>query len=157
MKKIITLFAFVAFGYQAYSQRAITEYDVIKSAQEWKKQLTETEFYVLREQGTERPFSSALLKIKTKGVYICKACKTPLFKSEHKFDSGTGWPSFDREVKGNVGYGTDYKVGYARSEEYCVKCGGHLGHVFTDGPKNTTGLRHCINGAALAFIPDTKK
>lgn len=139
-----------------YAQRAVNQYDVIKTAQEWKATLSDLEFYVLREQGTERPFTSPLLKIKEKGTYVCKACNTPLFKSEHKFDSGTGWPSFDREVKGNVGYGIDYKVGYARSEEYCLKCGGHLGHVFTDGPKNTTGLRHCINGAALAFVPDAK-
>lgn len=153
-----TLFAglFLLTSYSFYAQRAVNQYDVIKTAQEWKATLSDLEFYVLREQGTERPFTSPLLKIKQKGTYVCKACKTPLFKSEHKFDSGTGWPSFDREIKGNVGYGVDYKAGYARSEEYCLKCGGHLGHVFTDGPKNTTGLRHCINGAALAFIPDTK-
>ena len=107
-----------------YAQRAVNQYDVIKTAQEWKATLSDLEFYVLREQGTERPFTSPLLKIKEKGTYVCKACNTPLFKSENKFDSGTGWPSFDREVKGNVGYGIDYKVGYARSEEYCLKCGG---------------------------------
>jgi len=156
MKNLACLLILMVFSSQLIAQRATTEYDVIKTAQEWKKSLSDLEYYVLREQGTERPFSSPLLKIKTKGTYVCKACKTPLFKSDHKFDSGTGWPSFDREVKGNVGYGTDYKVGYARSEEYCLKCGGHLGHVFTDGPKNTTGLRHCINGAALAFVPDSK-
>ncbi len=155
MKKISLLLLFLAFGGSLFAQRATTEYDVIKTAQEWKQSLNDLEYYVLREQGTERPFSSPLLKIKTAGTYVCKGCKTPLFKSEHKFDSGTGWPSFDREVKGNVGYGTDYKVGYARSEEYCLNCGGHLGHVFTDGPKKTTGLRHCINGAALEFVADT--
>lgn len=156
MKNTLLVGLFLLTSHSFYAQRAVNQYDVIKTAQEWKATLSDLEFYVLREQGTERPFTSPLLKIKQKGTYVCKACKTPLFKSEHKFDSGTGWPSFDREIKGNVGYGVDYKVGYARSEEYCLTCGGHLGHVFTDGPKNTTGLRHCINGAALAFIPDTK-
>ena len=156
MKNTLLAGLFLLTSHSFYAQRSVNQYDVIKTAQEWKATLSDLEFYVLREQGTERPFTSPLLKIKQKGTYVCKACKTPLFKSEHKFDSGTGWPSFDREIKGNVGYGGDYKAGYARSEEYCLKCGGHLGHVFTDGPKNTTGLRHCINGAALAFIPDTK-
>lgn len=156
MKNTLLAGLFLLTSYSFYAQRAVNQYDVIKTAQEWKATLSDLEFYVLREQGTERPFTSPLLNIKQKGTYVCKACRTPLFKSEHKFDSGTGWPSFDREIKGNVGYGVDYKAGYARSEEYCLKCGGHLGHVFTDGPKNTTGLRHCINGAALAFIPDTK-
>ena len=156
MKNTLLVGLFLLTSHSFYAQRSVNQYDVIKTAQEWKATLSDLEFYVLREQGTERPFTSTLLKIKQKGTYVCKACKTPLFKSEHKFDSGTGWPSFDREIKGNVGYGVDYKAGYARSEEYCLKCGGHLGHVFTDGPKNTTGLRHCINGAALAFIPDTK-
>lgn len=156
MKNTLLVGLFLLTSHSFYAQRSVNQYDVIKTAQEWKATLSDLEFYVLREQGTERPFTSPLLNIKQKGTYVCKACKTPLFKSEHKFDSGTGWPSFDREIKGNVGYGVDYKAGYARSEEYCLKCGGHLGHVFTDGPKNTTGLRHCINGAALAFIPDTK-
>ena len=88
-----------------------------------------------------------------KGVYHCAACDTPLFKSEHKFDSGTGWPSFDREIKGNVAYGTDNNLGYSRDEEHCANCGGHLGHVFNDGPRETTGKRHCINGIALKFVP----
>lgn len=156
MKKKILFLVLCAIFAQGLAQRAVTQYDISKTPQEWKSQLSDISYYVLREQGTERPFSSPLLKVKEKGTYACKACKNPLFKSEHKFNSGTGWPSFDREIKGNVGYGTDYKVGYARSEEYCIKCGGHLGHVFTDGPKNTTGLRHCINGAALIFIPDSK-
>ena len=88
-----------------------------------------------------------------KGIFHCAACDTPLFKSEHKFDSGTGWPSFDKEIKGNVAYGTDNNLGYTRNEEHCATCGGHLGHVFDDGPRKTTGKRHCINGAALKFVP----
>ena len=128
-------------------------FPVTKTKEEWKTQLTEKQYYVLREAGTERPFSSPLNKNYKKGVYHCAACDTPLFKSEHKFDSGTGWPSFDREIKGNVAYGTDSKLGYSRDEEHCANCGGHLGHVFNDGPRETTGKRHCINGVALKFVP----
>ncbi len=126
---------------------------VTKTEAEWKEQLTKKQYYILRESGTERPFSSPLNKNYKQGVYHCAACNTPLFKSEHKFDSGTGWPSFDREIEGNVAFSTDYNIGYARTEEHCATCGGHLGHVFNDGPKDTTGKRHCINGVALKFEP----
>ena len=128
-------------------------YTISKTDAEWKAQLTPAQYYVLREAGTERPFTSPLNKNYDKGVYHCAACNTPLFRSENKFDSGTGWPSFDREIKGNVAFSTDYKIGYARTEEHCATCGGHLGHVFNDGPKETTGERHCINGVALKFVP----
>ena len=130
-----------------------TEFPVIKTDAEWKKELNEKQYYVLREAGTERPFSSALNKNYSKGTYHCAACNIPLFKSEHKFDSGTGWPSFDREIEGNVAYGSDSKLGYSRDEEHCANCGGHLGHVFNDGPRETTGKRHCINGVSLKFVP----
>lgn len=129
-------------------------FPVSKSEAEWKQQLSPEQFYVLRQEGTERPFSSPLNKEYRKGTFQCAACNTPLFKSEHKFDSGTGWPSFDREIKGNVSYSTDYNLGYARTEEHCATCGGHLGHVFNDGPRQTTGKRHCINGVALQFVLD---
>ena len=125
---------------------------ITKSEAEWKVQLTDIQYYVLREAGTERPFTSPLNKNYENGIYACAACDTPLFKSEHKFDSRTGWPSFDREIKGNVDFDVDYNIGYARTEEHCGTCGGHLGHVFEDGPRETTGKRHCINGAALKFI-----
>lgn len=129
-------------------------FKVTKTDAEWKAQLSASEYNVLRKFKTERPFSSPLNKNNKKGTYVCAACNTPLFKSEHKFDSGTGWPSFDREIKGNVAFGTDNDLGYSRDEEHCVTCGGHLGHVFNDGPKKTTGKRHCINGVALKFIPE---
>lgn len=131
-------------------------YAVTKTDAEWKAELTDVEYYVLRKAATENSFSSDLLNNKEKGTYVCAGCQTPLFKSEHKFKSGTGWPSFDREIKGNVAYDVDYKIGYKRTEEHCATCGGHLGHVFNDGPSETTGQRHCINGAALDFIPEPK-
>lgn len=129
------------------------EFKVQKTEAEWKAELTDAEFYVLRKAATENPFTSELLDNKKKGTYVCAGCGTPLFKSETKFDSGTGWPSFYKEIEGNVGYDVDYKIGYKRTEEHCATCGGHLGHVFEDGPA-PTGLRHCINGVALNFVED---
>lgn len=158
MKKIL-LFAFIGmlFSCNSSAQKKETKdqetFPVTKTDAEWKEQLTEKQYYVLRKAGTERPNSSSLNKNYEKGVYHCAACNTALFKSEDKFDSGTGWPSFDREIKGNVAFSTDYKIGYARTEEHCATCGGHLGHVFNDGPRKTTGKRHCINGVALKFVP----
>ena len=127
-------------------------YKVEKTNAEWKEQLSPIAYNVLREAGTERPFTSTLNNIKKAGTFVCAGCKTPLYKTEHKFDSGTGCPSFDRAVKGNVELDVDYKIGYARTELKCNTCGGHLGHSFDDGPKETTGKRHCINGAALEFV-----
>ncbi|RIA09567.1 peptide-methionine (R)-S-oxide reductase [Flavobacteriaceae bacterium MAR_2010_72] len=138
---------------QKKEQGSKKELTAVKTDAEWKAELTPEQYYILRQEGTERPFSSPLNKNYKKGVYHCAGCNTPLFKSEHKFDSGTGWPSFDRPIEGNVAYGTDNKLGYSRNEEHCATCGGHLGHVFDDGPRNTTGKRHCINGDALIFVP----
>lgn len=155
MKKIVIIcLALLALNCKSNAQKEKKVYEVSKTEAEWKKQLTDMEFYVLRQAGTERAFTSSLNKNYESGTYVCKACNTPLFKSENKFDSGTGWPSFDKEIEGNVDYSTDYNLGYARTEEHCATCGGHLGHVFNDGPRKTTGKRHCINGVSLKFIPN---
>jgi peptide-methionine (R)-S-oxide reductase len=155
MKKIILCISLITFfNCNSNAQKTDTKtFKINKTDAEWKDQLTDLQYYVLRKAGTERPFSSPLNKNYKEGVYVCAACNTPLFKGKYKFDSGTGWPSFDREIEANVAYGTDNDIGYTRNEEHCATCGGHLGHMFDDGPKNTTGERHCINGAALKFIP----
>ncbi len=123
-----------------------------KTNEEWKKILTPEKYHILREKGTEKPFTGKLLKNKDSGIYICAACSNPLFSSETKFDSGSGWPSFwDIISKGNIELKKDYSFGMKRIEILCSNCGGHLGHVFDDGPK-PTGKRYCINSASLDFI-----
>ena len=158
MKKFTLLFLItIVFSCKSKGQdkEKTKTYPVTKTEAQWKAELSDMEYYVLREAGTERVFSSPLNDEHREGTFLCAACNTPLFKSENKFDSGTGWPSFDQEIKGNVAFSTDYDLGYARTEEHCATCGGHLGHVFNDGPKNTTGKRHCINGVALNFKPNS--
>lgn len=118
---------------------------------EWKTRLTDVEFHVLRKEGTERPFSSALNDNKAAGTYVCAGCALPLFTSETKFDSGTGWPSFYQPIEGALGTKVDRKLFVARTEYHCARCGGHQGHVFKDGPQ-PTGLRYCNNGVALGFV-----
>ena len=134
-----------------------TKYQVVKSDEEWKNELTPIQYYVLRQSGTERPFSGEYDKNYFKGTYVCAACQIPLYNSENKYDSKSGWPSFDRGITDNLELKTDYLLGYPRSELKCSSCGGHLGHLFNDGPKNTTGERHCINSAALIFIPKNEE
>ena len=119
---------------------------------EWKEKLTEEAYYILRQSGTERPFSSVLNNEKREGVYECAGCNLPLFNSSMKFDSGTGWPSFFDYIPNTLGFKTDFKIIIPRKEYHCAKCGGHHGHVFSDGPE-PTGLRYCNNGFALKFIP----
>jgi peptide-methionine (R)-S-oxide reductase len=127
-------------------------YPVNYNEAEWRRRLTPAQFHILREKGTEHPGSSALLKEKRQGTFICAADGHPLFASATKYDSGTGWPSFWRPLPGAVGTATDWEVGYPRTEVHCARCGGHLGHVFDDGPK-PTGKRYCMNGDAMLFRP----
>jgi peptide-methionine (R)-S-oxide reductase len=125
---------------------------IAKTDDEWRKLLTPAQFNILRQEGTEPPFTSPLNDEKRKGIFVCAACELPLFESRTKFDSGTGWPSFYDCIKGRVETKTDYKLLYPRTEYHCARCGGHQGHVFDDGPK-PTGLRYCNNGIALKFVP----
>jgi len=125
---------------------------ISKTPAEWRKILTPAQFDVLREEGTERPFTSPLNNEKRKGTFVCAGCDLPLFDSKTKFESGTGWPSFYDVIPGRVETMTDHKLIMARTEYHCARCGGHQGHVFDDGPK-PTGLRYCNNGVALKFIP----
>ena len=123
-----------------------------KSKKEWRKLLKQDEFDVLFEEDTEPPFSHPLNNEKRAGTFICAACFLPLFDSKTKYNSGTGWPSFWDVIPGRVGKKTDYKIVFPRTEYHCIRCGGHQGHVFDDGPQ-PTGLRYCNNGLALKFVP----
>lgn len=122
------------------------------SKAQWKEKLNDEEFHVLRKEGTEAPFTSPLNDEKRKGTFVCAGCALPLFTSEAKYDSGTGWPSFFQPIEGNVDTKRDFKLVVPRTEYHCKRCGGHQGHVFKDGPR-PTGLRYCNNGVALDFIP----
>ncbi len=126
------------------------------SKDQWRERLDPIQFYLLREEGTERPWSSPLNDEKRAGIYACAGCDLPLFTSEMKYDSGTGWPSFVTIIPGVFGTSTDYKLIWPRTEYHCARCGGHHGHIFGDGPR-PTGKRWCNNGVALKFIPQSGK
>lgn len=128
----------------------ITAFEITKSKREWKQILTDLEYKVMRKEGTERAYTSPLDKLFDKGIYHCKGCDLPLYSSDHKYNSGTGWPSFWKALPGAIGTKTDKKFFMVRTECHCSRCGSHLGHIFDDGPQ-PTGKRHCINGVSLRF------
>ncbi|MHB1103829.1 MAG: peptide-methionine (R)-S-oxide reductase MsrB [Devosia sp.] len=127
-------------------------FEIEKTEAEWRAILDETEYAVLREEATERPFTSPLNDEHRPGIFSCKGCDLPLFDASTKFDSGTGWPSFYQPLENAVGESVDNALGMTRTEVHCRRCGGHLGHVFPDGPP-PTGLRYCMNGVSLKFAP----
>jgi peptide-methionine (R)-S-oxide reductase len=128
---------------------------VTKTDQEWRAQLTDQQYQILRQAGTERPFTGQYVDIEADGMYVCAACGNHLFSSETKFHSGSGWPSFwDVISQGNIELREDTSYGMRRTEIVCARCEGHLGHLFEDGPRDKTGLRYCINSASLDFVPE---
>lgn len=133
-------------------EKPVSDEKFIRTDEEWRRLLTPAQYDVLRKEGTERPWSSPLNDEKREGTYVCAGCELPLFTSDTKFDSGTGWPSFYDVIEGAVETKRDFKLIWPRTEYHCARCGGHQGHVFEDGPE-PTGLRYCNNGVALRFIP----
>ncbi|MGB8314282.1 MAG: peptide-methionine (R)-S-oxide reductase MsrB [Aestuariivirga sp.] len=146
---------FLSFGLIAASRMGIAQsFEITKTEAAWKELLTPEQYAVLREENTEPPNSSPLLDEHRKGTFACAGCDLPLFSSEAKYDSGTGWPSFFQPLANAVGEKEDNTLFATRTEVHCRRCGGHLGHVFNDGPQ-PTGLRYCMNGLALKFVPAT--
>ena len=129
------------------------QYEIQKTEQEWKEELTPEQFKVLRKHGTERAGTSSLDKVYDEGTYLCAGCGQPLFNADTKFNSGTGWPSFYQPLEDAIDTTVDRTLFMTRTEVHCSRCGGHLGHVFNDGPK-PTGLRYCMNGVSLEFTPE---
>jgi peptide-methionine (R)-S-oxide reductase len=141
-------------SWRSGTSRAAESFEVTHSEAEWRKRLTPAQYAVLRQSDTERPFTSPLLHEERRGTFTCAGCDRDLFASTTKFESGTGWPSFWAPLDGAVGKTGDNSFGMERTAVHCSRCGGHLGHLFDDGPK-PTGLRYCMNGVAMGFKPAT--
>ena len=139
-------------GGSTSSSAAAASFEVTRSPADWRKRLGAARYNILRQEGTEAPFTSPLNKEKREGIFACAGCALPLFSSAAKYDSRTGWPSFWKALPRAIATRTDRTLGMARTEEHCRRCGGHLGHIFDDGPR-PTGKRHCINGLALTIRP----
>lgn len=142
----------LAFGAVRPALASDGAFEVTRSTAEWRAMLTPLQYKVMRKEGTERPGSSPLDKLYDAGTYYCRGCDLPLYASKHKYDSGTGWPSFWRSLPGSIGTKKDRKLLRVRTECHCRRCGSHLGHIFNDGPR-PTGKRHCLNGVSLVFVP----
>ena len=153
LASLASLFGLAAFRWLRMTPaEAAEKFEIEKSDEEWRRLLTPAQYDILRKHGTERPGTSPFNKEKRKGTFVCAACELPLFASDTKYESGTGWPSFWQPLANAVGTTTDRSFLMTRTEVHCRRCGGHLGHVFDDGPK-PTGLRYCMNGLSLKFIP----
>jgi peptide-methionine (R)-S-oxide reductase len=148
----LSLAALAPFGLGRGARAAQGDFPVTRTEEEWRAMLSDLEYKVMREEGTERAFTSPLHDLKTEGTYICRGCDQPLYSSKHKYDSGTGWPSYWQAIDdGAIGTKPDRSLFMTRTECHCSNCGSHLGHIFEDGPE-PTGLRHCINGVSLTFV-----
>lgn len=140
----------VALGLTTRRSTAAAPFEVTRTEAEWRAMLSDAEYRVMREEGTERAGSSPLDKVYADGIYHCRGCDLPIYSSEAKFDSGTGWPSFFQPLENAIATKDDRKFFMVRTECHCARCGSHLGHIFDDGPA-PTGLRHCLNGVSLTF------
>jgi peptide-methionine (R)-S-oxide reductase len=160
MKKLflflILVTSIVSTNYSQEKNEKIMIKKIDKTEEQWEKELTEQEYYVLREKGTDRPSEGGLTSHFEKGTYHCAACNLQLFKSNSKYESHCGWPSFDDAIEGTVNYVRDTSLGMIRTEIICAACDGHLGHIFDDGPKETTGKRYCVNTTSIKFVKSEK-